>query len=398
MAKLLPYLDLLPLGLVIALTMYFTVEVPSSDDWDLVPILKEMHEGTLDWKTLDAPYAGHKMPVSYLVMGGIAWITHWDSYIFRLTNILLLWIAWLAIRPFALRAGLLLETAVFYWSWNQWAEWLWTWMISCSLAVVCVLWSLRLLASRHSGRFALGLVLAVLGSFSYGAGLAAWPAAIYLIFFIPRPLLQRVIFGVVLIGTAFLFLQHPAGSGSVTKGGDYWHMPLYFLYSLGSPVGFASKGVAVAASITGLLMLVLSKPSLDPVKTPPFNLSLLLASLAMIALLMIARGGGDSVIGGTDSRYGTMSALFWVAVVLLGNWNGWRRYVLALLIALCVVRSVTRFHDLVAARQRELSGIAGLRQSTPDRMCLKGDQTSPDHFDEDIELMREWHYSLFHTQ
>jgi hypothetical protein len=160
--RLAPYIDIIPIGLVAFMTFFFSVDVPQSDDWDFVPVIQKMKEGTLDWKTLDTPYTGHKIDVPYLVLGGIAVATHWNTYVFRLVNLCLFIGAWLAIRPLAVKEGRLLSASIVFWSWDQWVAWLWNTPMCCTMAFICILWCIRLLGSGGRAKFVLAMALAVL--------------------------------------------------------------------------------------------------------------------------------------------------------------------------------------------------------------------------------------------
>jgi hypothetical protein len=394
LGRLAAYGDLIPIGLIIILTFCYSVDVPISDDWDLVPVLKHMHDGTLDWKTLDTSYAGHKMAVTYLLMGNIAILTHWNSDVFRCVNLFILIVAWMAIRPIAVREGRLLETAVFFWSFNQWVAWIWTWMIGPSLAVCCVLWALRLLTSKGYPNFLLAMVVAMLGTFSHGPALAVWPASFYILFFTPRPLLQRLAFAAILALAAYLYLQHPAPPSNVKPVGVYpLQMPFYLLQSLGAPLAFAAMGIAGIVSLGGLALLACVP--WEKIKAQPFIVAVLIAGLSMMGMVMIARGGGGSLEQSTSSRYGTMAMLYWVAIVLLVDWTGWKRYALIALTTLCLIRSLTRFQDLANFKQLSLAESNALLQWSPDRLKFHGAQTTTAQLDEDEQLLREWHYSIF---
>lgn len=246
LGRLAAYVDLIPIGLVVILTFCFTVEVPVSDDWELVPIIQKIREGTLDWKTLDTPFEGHKFVVPYLVLGGLAVVTHWNTYVFRVVNLLMFIGAWLAIRPMAVRGGQLLAASLVFWSWDQWSAWLWFSTMYCTMALLCVLWSLRLLTTGRSGSFVAAMMLAVVGTFCHGAGLTVWPAAAYLMFFTPRPVAQRIAFTIIMAAAAYLFLQHPGTQAMAIPGKKYSQMPFFFLQALGAPVGCARMGVAAA--------------------------------------------------------------------------------------------------------------------------------------------------------
>ncbi len=367
-----PGFDVILIGIVAALTLYFTVETPASDDWDLFPILEKMHLGTLDWKTMDTPYAGHEIPVSYAVMAGVAWVTHWNTYVFRLLNLLILIGAWMAIRPIAVKEGRLAEAAILFWSFNQWACWLWTWMIMSSITMACLLWGMRLLTSGTYRNFVLAMLLGVIATFSWSAGLAFWPAALYMIVFVPRPRIQKAIFALFLAATVLLFLQHPTSSEDLELGKNYFQMPLFFLLALGAPVGFATKDIAAVASLIALLMLILGRPSLETIKSRPFTAGIMLAGLCMMGLLVMVRGAAPPLIYGMDSRYGTMCAVFWVALVLLVDWSAWRKYVLLFLILLCLVRDAAELRAMAVGKQTQLLGVRGIMTSRPGSLPPQG--------------------------
>lgn len=403
--RVIAYVDVIPIALMVAITFLFTVEVPMSDDWDFVPIIQKMKDGTLDWNTLDTPYGGHKIAVPYLVLGGIAIATHWNTYVFRLVNLVLFIGAWMAIRPEAVRDRRLLAVSIFFWSWDQWVAWIWNTPMCCTMAVVCVLWSLRLLKSGSALNFLPAMLLAITGTFCHGTGVAVWPAAAYLIYFTPRPWAQKLAFAAILLFTAYLFLQRPAVpvayAPDPTKtlvdagtGKSYLAMPVFMLRTMGAPAGFLRMENSAIVSAIGLLMLLLGG-TWEKFRTRPFIGAVLLAGLSMMGLVMVARGGGSFAGQATDSRYGTMAVLFWVAIIMLVEWKGWKSYVLVLLLGLCILRSVTRLPEILRYKREEEVGARGLRAWTPERFLLSGAHTPEAQLDEDQQLIRDWHYSLF---
>jgi hypothetical protein len=395
------YADLIPISLMIVFSFYFSVEVPASDDWDIVPIINKIHQGTLDWNTLDTPYAGHKIDIPYLTLSGIAIATHWNTYAFRIFNIVIFLGAWLAIRPYALRHNCLFAASLLFWTWNQWIAWIFTAAMFCTMSIFCVLWSLRMFESKRSFNFLLGAILAVLGTYCHGTGLAVWPAALYLMFSGDRPRWQRAALPAAMLLALYGFLHHPASHANVqvqyVRGVNFLHMPPFFLIGLGAAVAFPLKGISSIVALGGLILLAVGTPWRKQ-SEQRFVTAMLVACLAMMGLVMVARGGGANIIGGADSRYGTISALFWTALILLVEWTGWKRYALATLLALCVIRDVSRLPVMITYRHNEEIERRGLIEWTPDRFVLKGSYTAPQEFDSDAKLMRAWHYSLFRGQ
>ena len=391
------YIDVIFIGFAVGITFYCSTELPWSDDWDIVPTIQMMRTGTLDWKTLDASYGGHKEPVSRLVLAGTAVVTHWNTYVFRIINLFLFISIWMAIRPFAVREGRLLATALIFWSWNQAIMWCFTAQMSETLAIFCVIWSLRALQDQRWRSFGWAMMLAVAGTYCHGAGLGVWPAAFYLMFFRERRPAQRVIFAAILLATAYLYVFHDRGPGQgdeLVLGHHYLQMPLYLLLALGAPLGFATYGIAAIVTLGGLAVLLMSKCS-KKMKDEPFIKAVFLAGLTMIGLVVVVRGGSGSVVEGMHGRFGTCAALFWVGIVLLADWSGWKQYILAGLLALCVIRNVTRIPSLVSIRSQWKAEAYNLVNDGP---VLKGDWTTPEQFAEDLKLMRQWHYSVFRNR
>ena len=174
-------------------------------------------------------------------------------------------------------------------------------------------------------------------------------------------------------------------------------MPFFLLQTIGGPLGYARRGLAAVIALVGLTMLALDK-AWEKFGARPLITAVLIAGLAMMGMVMIARGGAATAIQATDSRYGTMATLFWVGVVLLVDWTGWRKVVLVLLMGLCILRSVTRLPDIIQSKTRAQAAVRALQSWTPGRLLLGGAQTSPGQLDADERLIRQWHYSLFRNQ
>lgn len=143
-------------------------------------------------------------------------------------------------------------------------------------------------------------------------------------------------------------------------------------------------------------MLALGR-TYEKIKAQPFIAAVAVAGVASIGLLTASRGGA-ALGAATDSRYGTMAGLYWVGVVLLADWTGWKRRALALLMVVCVIRSVTMIPFMARSKETAEMGRAGLLAWSSDRFLLIGGLTTPSHFDTYAQLMRQWHYSLFRNQ
>ena len=118
----------------------------------------------------------------------------------------------------------------------------------------------------------------------------------------------------------------------------------------------------------------------------------------MAGLITLARGGANALVQATDSRYGTIAALAWVGLLLVLEWKGTpRQRILICILAFCSLRSVTRLKEIYHYKQWAQSGAWAILVNSPARYEIIGGQTTPAELDADIEMAREWHYSLFQT-
>jgi hypothetical protein len=383
------WIDLLPLLLVFGIILAFSVEVPFSDDWDLVPVLAKMNDGTLTFADLARPYAGHEMIFSYAFMGRLALLTHWNTVAMRLVAFALACGAWLAVRPAAIQADRLLAASVVFFGLDQAVNFLWTWQMAVFMALFCTVWALRLAASESLPRWLLAVVLAMVGSLSYGAGLVAWPVLLYLALARgkPGPRVMVVLAGLALVAAVF-WANHvpqsaPPLNGKTSVG--------FFLTALGSPVAIFTGGLAAIAGFACVVLGCLAWKKMEPGPRV-----LWLASLAFALLLTLVRSREMSIVEGSDARYGTFAMLGWVAVVI-----GWPRdkkwiWVPVVILAACLIRDADRFVGIFSYDTRAKIGLAGLLNGTDERFQLKGPRMSPQEFDQRNHLLREWRYSLYH--
>ena len=80
------WLTLLP---VIVCVLYYHLDVPYHDQWDLLPLLDAYYQGTLTLNDLLKPHNGHILLLPKIIMLLLAISTHWNTFAEVLCSLLL---------------------------------------------------------------------------------------------------------------------------------------------------------------------------------------------------------------------------------------------------------------------------------------------------------------------
>jgi len=240
----------------------------------------------------------------------------------------------------------------------QWRNWLWGWQLQVFLAVAAVLLAVVLLFRPH-GRmpsFAGACVAAFVASYSFGAGLALWPAGLAGILLErdrPGRWQRATLWSLAGLTTIYLFVFV---AGTPRHAPDLptpdYSEPGYILYFVGATgagvAGFNSVAAAVVGVVGIAMLILLAWPLVrDRAWAPlaaPFVV-LVLFGLGAAFLTTLGRGF-DGLAGATESRYTTLTIPFWIALVALLAMGqrrapaAWRPAVLIALIVLTGLASL----------------------------------------------------------
>src|SRR6266403_432477 len=72
------FLAVVPPALIIASVVHYAVNVPYCDQWMVVSRVADFVEGRASLATLWAPHNEHRFPIPFLLMLGLARLSHWD--------------------------------------------------------------------------------------------------------------------------------------------------------------------------------------------------------------------------------------------------------------------------------------------------------------------------------
>ncbi|HUZ77180.1 MAG TPA: hypothetical protein VMV93_06315 [Chloroflexota bacterium] len=352
----------------------FGVNVPFWDDWALVPALQRAAHGAVPWGELWAPQNQHRLVVPKLIMLGLAGLARWDVRVdmwlcFGLAIGTFCVVYW-AIGPGAGRAArprggaLALYVALFLFSAAAYDNWVWSWGIEWWLVALAAAGAVGVMTRWRASWLALlaGAALAATATYSFGAGMLVWAIATLALAALWRPLWRYLAVWCALAGAAIglyfwgwtapadmgFTLMHPlrAGLYVLVYLGSWARGPVYALALL------ALHGLAGLGGSADLIRFGGAFPTLPAWVAAAFAVlpALIgLSGLAVAAIIHVAlwHGGrerlerwlpsllllyfgllcaGLTALGRADegvqealaSRYLTLSALFWIGLLVPG--------------------------------------------------------------------------------
>ncbi|NYZ11386.1 hypothetical protein HL658_02395 [Azospirillum sp. RWY-5-1] len=348
---------LVPAAATATVILRYGLNFPYADEWELVPYLAAMRDGSLTLDLLQAQHNEHRMLFPRLVMLALAVVTGWDIRAELWTNHLLafatvavllrmLWPNLVALppRPHALVA-LLIAAAVF--SLAQKGNWLWGWQVQWYLALFGIVLSVHALSraldaagpGRGVPRLGVAVAAVLLAQYSLASGVLLWPLGAVMILLHPRPGRWPVLAGWLAAGavaTAVYFHDwHPMFVPGVPGKLEMLGRPdLLLQFVLVSIGGLLGGSQLQKAFIGGLLVLLMAVGSLRLLTSAWDRRAewlpwILLAAFVGISGFATALGRLPSIepdgsvallVGnGAASRYITISLLFTVAVI--GLWT-----------------------------------------------------------------------------
>lgn len=348
---------LLPAAATAAVILRYGLNFPYADEWELVPYLVAMQDGTLTLHQLQAQHNEHRMLVPRLVMLALASVTGWDiraelwtSFLLALGTVLvLLRMLRPPLRTLApwvrVLVTLLVSASVF--SLAQKGNWLWGWQVQWYLALFGIVLAIHALsrALESTGPAAswtwlgTGVAAALAAQYSLASGVLLWPLGAALIALHPRagrwgPLAGWLLAGAV--ATAVYFHDwHPVAApgvpGPLAVLGRFDLLVRFVLVSIGGLPGGPELQKTV---VGGLLVLLMAAGTLILLTSAWHRRAEWLPWVALAGFVGVsgfatamgrlpsveADGSVVYIVGnGAASRYITISLLFTVGVI--GVWT-----------------------------------------------------------------------------
>lgn len=173
------------LALVTSVTPYF-VDVPRWDIWETVALIEQAFTGEFALASLWSAHNEHRPLTGRLVVMGTALWAHWNHWwelaaLLAMPLLQLLLMASFAARPLPggrrVHPVALVASAIVLCSLTQWENWLRGYHVHILVGAVAPIAALLVLAQWRATwvNTALAAALALLGEWSFGTGLVAWP-------------------------------------------------------------------------------------------------------------------------------------------------------------------------------------------------------------------------------
>jgi hypothetical protein len=341
------FLASIPLLFLLIVMVRFAVGVPFQDQWELVPLLEKLHQGSLSFADLWAQHNEHRILFPRLIMLGLAWLSDWNTHLELEANVVLafgIFVVYLLqvratarelARPNLAWAIPLASLVVF--SVSQHQNWMWGWQLQMFFTLLCVVAGVLVLAngSFSWARFAAAAAFGVGATYSFANGPLFWPIGLCVVLAVTSSGRQRrvavaawLLLAALVIAANYLGYRKPDHHPSLIlvfkMPADYARYVLRYLGGIGEP-GILRRpaldgtlahlfGLAGVAAFAWALWSLLC--------TTAIKLRSLLPYLAMsLYSLGSALGTGLGRLGfGSDqalsSRYSTVVTPFWVSLLV----------------------------------------------------------------------------------
>ncbi len=336
-------LALLPLVYLAVLLWRCHVDIPFGDEWELVPRLEKVHNGTFTLWDIWEQHNEHRPMFSVAFLMLMAAATHWNTAVEIAANVIVAAFVMVVFGTFVWRhwpAGtarsvwLLPLISLFVFSPSQAENWLWGWQLTAFLNVLAYVGGMSLLA-RQEGRWSRlfgAIACGIVATYSFATGLLFWMTGAMTWWLNPRfrrwP--QMAVWLVAAAATLASYFYdyhgnpgHPAIASNFAGIDAFRSYVVYILKYCGSAAASWDRDVATYAGVlaVGLFAwLVFANRRLAG--TPAFSFAVLIGLHTMAGAALTGLGrAGFGPDQGLASRYITISTPLWVAIVMLASFR-----------------------------------------------------------------------------
>ena len=346
-------LSILPIAYCVFFVFLYCYDTPYWDQWwHQLPLILKSIDGTLRFADLWTTTEEHRLFFPNLMFVGLARLSHWNPY-YELAVLM-----GFAVANFVLVSRLILSTegalgrkgtlwylpvlALLMFSFSQRAIWMWGLHLMATFTSLCMVIAIFLLSRKTIAvsQVACAAGLAMVTSYSFGAGLTLWPAGLVLLLlhgtnqqrhnirYVAWWLLAAVL---VMLGYFVGYEATPTNESALEVVGSPLGFVLYCFAYLGGPLAAYYPPFALAIGFAGsllflfLLYRIVVKEGMDVHLVSPY------IGFAMItcctAVLSGLKHHPEGIQQALSSRALIWSTLFWVGtlgllyVLALGTTN-----------------------------------------------------------------------------
>jgi len=330
-------LSALPFVALVVFVVRYGITIPYMDQWELVPLLEKQANASLVVADFTAQHNAHRIVFPRLIMVGLAALTDWDIRAELAVNLILgLVIFAVIVWQFVLTQGdsgrfpvrLLTVVAAFgVFNLAQWRNWLWGWQLQIFLCVAAALAAIVLLYRGGWAGFIGAALAAFVATFSFGSGMAVWPAGLVVLLCVPwrgmtAMRVAWVVAGAVCIAAYLCGFERPSDA-SPPGSWNAWliGMPVYVAAYIGGGIFNGDGIVAAAVGVFGIILfafLVYRRTTDSPGSRIIAGPYVAIGVFVLLTALITAAGrSGEGIEQAVASRYATLGIPFWIAVAAL---------------------------------------------------------------------------------
>lgn len=320
-----------PLLLALYYVRRFGVNVPEADQWFFVPTLEAFYSGEPWFPLIVAHYSEHRLIFPRLLMLGMARLTHynvkWEMYVSVLLMALCAVLIWRLIQITSVPKWMILPAGFLLLSPAQYENMLVGWQIQIPMANAFLLGMVVLLGSRSLNwvRWMGAATCAVVATFSFSTGPAAWLVGIFLLTDKWREHRRHSFAWIVLamVVAAFYRWNYPGARDVPPDYLSFWLRPVattkLFLAVLGNNFGGGEIVPSIVAGAVLVILVVLSVVSLRRASRQDLRpwYALMLFSVIAVGFIALGRNFAWEAFAGA-TRYMTISVFVPISLLTIG--------------------------------------------------------------------------------
>ena len=334
-------LALLPLAYLIFHVVKYHVDVPSGDQWDMIPLFEKSFQGTITFHDLWEQKAEHRPLFQRIIVIALARFSNWNISYEIGFNVCVAIASMVGLAALIVRSARRLGVkgaiwaiplvSIIFFGLNQWEDWLWGYGMYAFLNVFSLVYAMLALSSQplRWKHLVAGFAMGVLSTYSTASGVLLWPLGFLVLFFnhsVPAERRRNYLIAWAVVGlmvtASYLYGYHkPAYHPSMSV---LFHHPARYVYYvfiyLGTPIVGKESFIFYSALANGAVIAGLSYTMVRERRAAWSDLSAYLA-LALYSLGTAMLTGVGRLGFGPDQaqspRYVTLAVPYWIATVVL---------------------------------------------------------------------------------
>ncbi len=301
----------LPVVVYIIFLQHYSVNAMWQDQWDDVPVIRQSFGHFPDWSSMWAQHVDNRILFPNLVVIALAHTVHYNitveeyvsAFMLFASTALFIWCH----RRRSPSTPLLYYVPVAFLTLTlaQWQNTIWGFQMAWYLVVLALAVTIALIDRPKLGWaiFVLGIIAAVVGSYSSLQGLLIWPVGLVLLYHRRRSLWSMIAWVVAAAATTVLYFHNFTSSKVFNPNETVFKRPFdavkFFIYALGDVVGQQESKPLESNDLVmafGVIILVLAVLVLlrwgfrrDQYSAAPIGIALIIYGLLFDALITQGR-------------------------------------------------------------------------------------------------------------